>query len=85
MRVEEGEAGNEATLYECMETREREKKTEVLCVVLYLIPCSAMWPPEVRGLADSYMKSPFQVSIGSLDLRVSPAILLVPPPLLSTV
>ena len=33
--------------------------------------CSATWPPEVRRLTTSYMKNPFQVSVGSLDLRVS--------------
>jgi ATP-dependent RNA helicase DDX43 len=32
---------------------------------------SATWPPEVRRLTDSYMKNPYQVSVGSLDLRVS--------------
>ncbi|CAI8021536.1 Probable ATP-dependent RNA helicase DDX43, partial [Geodia barretti] len=30
---------------------------------------SATWPPEVRRLTDSYMKNPYQVSVGSLDLR----------------
>ena len=33
--------------------------------------CSATWPPEVRRLTTSYMKNPFQVYVGSLDLRVS--------------
>ena len=32
---------------------------------------SATWPPEVRRLTQSYMKNPYQVSVGSLDLRVS--------------
>ena len=32
---------------------------------------SATWPQEVRRLASTYMKDPFQVSVGSLDLRVS--------------
>lgn len=31
---------------------------------------SATWPPEVRRLARAYLKNPFQVSVGSLDLRV---------------
>ncbi|XP_065891815.1 probable ATP-dependent RNA helicase DDX53 isoform X2 [Dysidea avara] len=30
---------------------------------------SATWPPDVRRLAQSYMKNPFQVNIGSLDLQ----------------
>lgn len=29
---------------------------------------SATWPPGVRRLADSYMESPVQVYVGSLDL-----------------
>ena len=32
---------------------------------------SATWPSDVRRLAQSYMKNPFQVCVGSLDLRVS--------------
>ena len=32
---------------------------------------SATWPPGVRRLAESYMKDPFQVNVGTLDLRVS--------------
>ncbi|XP_064386296.1 probable ATP-dependent RNA helicase DDX43 isoform X3 [Halichondria panicea] len=30
---------------------------------------SATWPPGVRRLAESYLKKPFQVYVGSLDLR----------------
>ena len=30
---------------------------------------SATWPSEVRRLADSYLKKPFQVYVGSLDLK----------------
>jgi ATP-dependent RNA helicase DDX43 len=30
---------------------------------------SATWPPGVRRLAESYMKDPFQVNVGTLDLR----------------
>ena len=30
---------------------------------------SATWPPDVRRLADSYLKDPFQVYVGSLDLK----------------
>ncbi len=32
---------------------------------------SATWPPDVRRLSNSYLKNPFQVYVGSLDLRVS--------------
>lgn len=32
---------------------------------------SATWPPDVRRLALTYMKDPFQVCVGSLDLKVS--------------
>ena len=32
---------------------------------------SATWPPGVRRLADAYLKDPYQVYVGSLDLRVS--------------
>jgi len=32
---------------------------------------SATWPSGVRRLAQSYMKDPFQINVGSLDLAVS--------------
>lgn len=32
---------------------------------------SATWPPDVRRLALTYMTEPFQVCVGSLDLKVS--------------
>ena len=32
---------------------------------------SATWPPDVRRLALTYMQDPFQVCVGSLDLKVS--------------
>ena len=32
---------------------------------------SATWPEQVRRLAESYMKNPMQVFVGSLDLAVS--------------
>lgn len=35
---------------------------------------SATWPPEVRRLAESYLKNPFQVYVGSLDLQVCAAL-----------
>lgn len=31
---------------------------------------SATWPTGVRRLAQSYMKDPFQINVGSLDLAV---------------
>ena len=52
-----------------------------LFLLSYVCPsvvCSATWPPEVRRLTASYMKNPFQVSVGSLDLRVSPTPWLAP-------
>jgi len=36
----------------------------------FIINFSATWPPDVRRLAQSYMKNPFQVNVGSLDLQV---------------
>ena len=37
-----------------------------------LTSCSATWPPGVRRLINDYMKEgPFQVTVGTLDLRVS--------------
>lgn len=41
------------------------------CSVQFTINYSATWPPDVRRLAQSYMKNPFQVNVGSLDLQVS--------------
>jgi ATP-dependent RNA helicase DDX43 len=35
------------------------------------IMTSATWPPGVRRLASSYMKNPFQVVVGSLDLAAT--------------
>ena len=32
---------------------------------------SATWPPAVQKMADSYMKDPFKVFVGTLDLAVS--------------
>ena len=37
---------------------------------LFCLCHSATWPPEVRRLAGSYLKNPFQVYVGSLDLQV---------------
>ena len=47
----------------------------VLCtfihvMILYGHTYSATWPPGVRRLAESYMTDPFQVSVGTLDLKV---------------
>ncbi len=46
--------------------------TCMLCVmcVLYVLICSATWPPGVRRLSQSYLMNPFHVYVGSLDLRV---------------
>ena len=33
-----------------------------------MVCCSATWPAGVRRLAQSYMKTPIQVFIGTLDL-----------------
>ena len=40
----------------------------IIIITSYL---SATWPAGVRRLAESYMKEPFQVTVGTLDLRVS--------------
>ena len=40
----------------------------IIIIISYL---SATWPAGVRRLAESYMKEPFQVTVGTLDLRVS--------------
>ena len=45
-----------------------------VCVCVCVCVYSATWPPEVRRLTTSYMKDPFQVSVGSLDLRVSESV-----------
>lgn len=37
-------------------------------IIFYLLN-SATWPPGVRRLAESYMKNPITVCVGSLDLK----------------
>ncbi len=38
---------------------------------IFFLPFSATWPEGVCRLAQSYMKNPIQVYVGSLDLAVS--------------
>lgn len=37
-------------------------------IIVIFVLNSATWPPGVRRLAQSYMKDPLQVYVGSLDL-----------------
>jgi ATP-dependent RNA helicase DDX43 len=37
-------------------------------MIMIVLCCSATWPEGVRRLAQSYMKNPIQVFIGTLDL-----------------
>ena len=39
--------------------------------MLLLWLSSATWPPAVQEMADRYMKDPFKVFVGTLDLAVS--------------
>lgn len=44
----------------------------VTCTHVLVCISSATWPPGVRRLINAYMKEgPYQVTVGSLDLRVS--------------